>query len=310
MAGEAHSLQFLLGSATVMVGAVDDLWQLRPETHSLGLVKNFQFSADPTYVDLSYRTGGAPIFSVRTALACKISMDVFEHTARNLQLALGNLPINVEPISKSYQLYEGADGLSYATFMSDTDDHADFFGQWILIQGSQPDVVHVAEVETAYVIGTGPFEITVSFPGQPIQPGNDFPAGSMITCVNVLNVGTPSCPAYLSAKVIGQSSGTAEPIGVIFPKVRIDRGFDIKFDATKYSSLPFSIKPFPLVASDINYTEFADLSVAKIFTRYQYADTVKIPVIPPTPILEYKLVTRQGRTVLLRNGRTLMVRAR
>ena len=41
MAGEAKTDSFMLGAATVMIGAMADLYDLNPTDHSIGLVKNF-----------------------------------------------------------------------------------------------------------------------------------------------------------------------------------------------------------------------------------------------------------------------------
>lgn len=54
MAGEAKSTSFVLGTATVMIGPRADVFELTPEEHSIGLVKNFTLSGDPSYLDLTH----------------------------------------------------------------------------------------------------------------------------------------------------------------------------------------------------------------------------------------------------------------
>ena len=50
MAGEARSIDFLVGTATIMLGLPADLRDFRPETHSIGLVKNVKLMAEATYI--------------------------------------------------------------------------------------------------------------------------------------------------------------------------------------------------------------------------------------------------------------------
>ena len=54
MAGFAKTKNFMLSTATVMIGPMADLHKLNPDEHSAGLVKNFQMTADPPFVGLGH----------------------------------------------------------------------------------------------------------------------------------------------------------------------------------------------------------------------------------------------------------------
>ena len=46
MAGEARSINFAVGTATIMLGAPADLRNFTPTTHSIGLVKDVKVMAE------------------------------------------------------------------------------------------------------------------------------------------------------------------------------------------------------------------------------------------------------------------------
>ena len=53
MAGFAVTNEFLLSTATVMIGATSALKSLEPGAHSIGLVKNFKLASDPKLIELT-----------------------------------------------------------------------------------------------------------------------------------------------------------------------------------------------------------------------------------------------------------------
>ena len=76
MAGEARSIDFLVGTATIMLGLPADLRDFRPETHSIGLVKNVKLMAEATYIELTPGTTWAsllPMWVQPLLLLLKIS---------------------------------------------------------------------------------------------------------------------------------------------------------------------------------------------------------------------------------------------
>jgi hypothetical protein len=89
MAGEAKTNNFMLGTATVMLGPMDDVFDLTPANHSIGLVKNFQLQSQPTFADLTQGIKNTQVYSVHTGNDVRASMEVYEFTAQNLSYALG-----------------------------------------------------------------------------------------------------------------------------------------------------------------------------------------------------------------------------
>lgn len=315
MAGEAYSAEFVIGQATVMVGACEDLWQLQPSLHSLGLIKKFTTKLDMSFVNLAYNNGGNPIFSVMTASAINATMDVYEASARNLSIALGQLPTNVESFSDTYDIDVAVSGSTFASFTSDSDVTSEFVtGDWILIQEGISDVVHVAKLtQDSLAIGTGPFTITLQFDNNPTPLGTNFSNGARVMRVNMLGINPNGEPDYFAAKVVGLTTNRTKPLTVVFPKVRIIKGFDLKFDADNYTSMPFELRPQSCLPEDVSYSDFSNGSVAQIFTdnRYRYGYSYPLPQVrqptSPTLVRSVRLVTRNGKPILLRNNKTLGV---
>lgn len=99
-AGSAKTESFNLGAATVMIGPKEQVLDLTPEKHSIGLVKNFTFSANDQYIDLTQGVRNTVVYSVKTGSEITASMEVYEYTSKNLAYALG---------LEGYELVEGAD---------------------------------------------------------------------------------------------------------------------------------------------------------------------------------------------------------
>lgn len=99
-AGSAKTEKFNLGAATVMIGPKDQVLDFTPEKNSIGLVKNFTFSANDTYLDLTQGVRNTVVYSVKTGSEITASMEVYEYTSKNLAYALG---------LEGYELVEGAD---------------------------------------------------------------------------------------------------------------------------------------------------------------------------------------------------------
>ena len=77
MAGEAKTNAFMLGTATVMLGAQADLFDLNPTEHSIGLVKNFNLQVDQTYTELTQGVQNQIVFSVRTGNKVMNTMEAY-----------------------------------------------------------------------------------------------------------------------------------------------------------------------------------------------------------------------------------------
>lgn len=89
MAGEAKTTAFNIGTATVMIGPMEDVEKLTPEEHSIGLVKNFTTSSTDQYTDLTQGIQNDIVWSEKTGSDTTTTMEVYEYTAKNLAYALG-----------------------------------------------------------------------------------------------------------------------------------------------------------------------------------------------------------------------------
>lgn len=163
-AGSAKSEKFNLGCATVMIGPKENVLDLTPEKHSIGLVKNFTFSSNDTYLDLTQGVTNTVVYSVKTGSEITASMEVYEYTSKNLAYALG---------LEGYELVEGANltlkeavnGDMVSTEIkvaADEDSSSDDFmeGDHIIIQGNKSkneDLVYVGKVASVeFEAGSSP----------------------------------------------------------------------------------------------------------------------------------------------------------
>ena len=67
MAGLAKTDAFMLGDATVMIGAMADLLTLNTVEHSIGLVKEFMVKSEPGYTELTQGVKNTVVASVMTS---------------------------------------------------------------------------------------------------------------------------------------------------------------------------------------------------------------------------------------------------
>lgn len=164
VAGSARSESFNLGAATVMIGPKEKVFDLTPENDSIGLVKNFTFSSNDQYIDLTQGVRNTIVYSVKTGSEVTASMEVYEYTPKNLAYALG---------LEGFELFKGADlklkedvnGGMVTTeikVVADADSQADDFkaGDHVIMQGnksSNEDLVFVGKLaEVAYDAGSAP----------------------------------------------------------------------------------------------------------------------------------------------------------
>lgn len=163
-AGSAKSEAFNLGTATVMIGPKEEVLDLTPEKHSIGLVKNFTFSSSDQYTDLTQGVRNTVVYSVKTGSEVTASMEVYEYTSKNLAYSLGlegydlsegpdmALKNAVSGMDKSKTLVlEASEGMSVSDILA---------GDHLIIQGNKSnneDLVFIGKVEeVTYDAGTNP----------------------------------------------------------------------------------------------------------------------------------------------------------
>ncbi|HQT79055.1 MAG TPA: hypothetical protein PLD10_18535, partial [Rhodopila sp.] len=270
---EARTNSFVLSAATVMVGPVASLFDLTPASNSLGLVKDVVISSTPTFADLTQGAKGTIVASVKTANPVKASFTVYEYTSQNLAYGLGLDGYSLTAPQAGWTLSTAMTGntatpATTVTFTSPTDVSPSLVaGTWVMLQGvdSTMDHVHYAQLASnATVSGTGSYTITLTLV-QGLKTGNNFAIGDRIAQVNAIDVGSLADEPLYGAKIVATLPGASEPLSILFPKVKIIRGFSMSFSTEKFTDLPFEFQPYQVVSTDPFYSIFQG-RVARMFT--------------------------------------------
>lgn len=255
MPGLAQTSQFLLSTATVMLGPLAELNQLTPSKHSIGLVKNFQMTMDPQYTELTQGLSNTIVMSVRTADGLKASMEVYEYTLRNLSYAAGldASGVGFDQITELYTTTGVASDLSVEVGTDVTNEIET--GDYIFIQAGTDDVVHIAKVEDAVFAAAS---TTITFAtGYAMPVGVTFPAGSRIGKVKRTDISTGAlAQPELACKVVGLLPKNNEPFTILFPKVKVTKGMNVAFQSDNFGNLPFELTPYNGVPTDPMYNDF------------------------------------------------------
>lgn len=262
MAGEARSIDFLVGTATIMLGLPADLRNFRPETHSIGLVKNVKLMAEATYIELTQGLRNSVVHSVKTGEPVRASAEVYEFNASNWSYALGFSGYNVgipalnagsatittvEALVPSGDILAPADVTGYDDFtLSTVTNFA--VGDYVLIQVGYNDVVVPRRITT--ISGS---VITVDAPIKNVA----FPAGVTVNKCLVVPVGRKSEQPFLAAKIVGNMADGRE-IAIEIPKLRITKGFDITFQTSDYTNMPFEFAVYDQIPADNQYARFQE----------------------------------------------------
>lgn len=244
-AGTAKTSNFMLATASVMIGAQDDLYDLNPAEHSVGLVKNFSVTSEPEYTELTQGVKNTIVSSVMTSNPVNCAMEVYEYTAKNLTYAVGLNGNTLTSATAAESTVDGAVPASPAQSTIDLDSATGFtVGDTIIIRKDEDDDFVVRTITAINVD-----ELTVD---------RDLPAipdGVKVTKVNTIDVGSKDEQPYLSAKVAGKLSN-GQPIVLLYPKVRITRGFNMNFSSDDYGNLPFEFTIYDLVGTDTYFQAF------------------------------------------------------
>ena len=271
MAGEAKTSAFMLSEATVMIGPQTDLFKLNPTNNSIGLVKNFNIMAEPTYTDLSQGTRNHLVYSVLTDNKVKATMEVFEYTGTNLAYGLGLDGSSISTITSTLvtsTLITGDGTIASVVVTAATDVHTSYpAGAWVYLLNQNTDQLHLTRVATGgatYSTGT----LTVPLV-DPVPVGLTFPVGASFSLINQVPVGQKINQPFFSSKIVGIMPN-GEPLVVLIPKIRIIKGFSVMFangGQNQYGNLPFEFQPYELVTTDPNYALYAGKGFASVLTR-------------------------------------------
>lgn len=259
MAGEARTDLFLLATATVMVGPRANVLELTPSEHSLGLVHNFRVSTEPEFVELGQGVKNDIVSSVTVNEAVRVSMEAYEYTSKNLayamgldgsQLTLGGAPIAVDSAPSGNTI--AVTGNVANTFVANS-----FL---FLQEGTGGDLVHIGKVEGTPVEANSVTTITLAN-GFTIPAGMTFTGEAKVGLVNQVKPSTATFQPLFGAKVVGHFPNDGRPITLIFPKMKIVRGFDIGFGRENFSNMPFEWAPYTQVPGDPTYDKFGSAKV-------------------------------------------------
>lgn len=254
MAGTALTDNFMLSTATVMIGPVTALHDLNPVDHSIGLVKNFQVSSEPAYTELTQGVKGTIVFSTLTSNPVRASMEVYEYTAKNLNFALGLDGTNVNALSVSTTTTGAVAASPAVSVLPVTSATGITAGKTLLIDKNNDDDFVIRKV-----VSVASLNVTVD------KPLPALASGVTVYVVNVVDIGSKADQPFLSAKVAGKLAN-GKHVVILFPKIRITKGFNMQFTSDNYGNMPFEFAIYDLVSTDDAYAYFGGAS-AKIFTR-------------------------------------------
>ena len=265
MAGLAKTKNFMLSSATIMIGPMADLHKLNPEEHSIGLVKNFQMTADPTFVELTQGVMNTVVMSVKNGEGLKASMEVYEYTLRNLAYAAGldASGTGYDPIDT---IWVTASDIATANTVTVTTDLSLLLatGDYVFLQNGLDDKVHIAKVATA-AFETDTTTVTFAA-GYETQVDGLFPAGSRLGKVKKIPLGDVTNQPELGVKVVGILPKNNAPFTILIPRAKITKGMGVAFQTDNFGNLPFEISPYAGVPEDPFYAEYGS-AVAVLFPR-------------------------------------------
>lgn len=253
MAGEAKTPAFMLGTATVMIGTPDQLFDLNPDDHSIGLVKNFRVTSEPSYTDLTQGVKNQIVYSVMTGNTVKASMEAYEYTGRNIAYSLG-----LEGSGFTTQTVEtdlSAPTTANATSLTVTDEAGFVAGDYVMIKGATEDNIYVRKVTT---VAASTLTLSQALP-------KAMPAGSVVTRSNAISIGSKQEQPFLAAKIVGLLADGSENV-LLCPKIRITNGFSLGFTTENFDNLPYEFSFYDQIATDPFYAEFRG-EQAKLFTK-------------------------------------------
>lgn len=254
---------FSLTSATLMIGDafVDDVFALTPEDNSVGMSSEINVSLDSSITELMNGVQQVTVDAVRTGVNGSITGNVFEMTAQNFMTsqAMGGAPsVDVKRGVLASAAAAAAVSLSITSdpvpgeagsaITANTDIPS---GSTILIQRPDGETDFVFPTQTSGAAsGTGPY--TVPIAGDfAIPAGMSFPAGSRVWIVAPVAVGNMDADDLFCVKIAGKLTNFDRPVVYIAPKVRMVKGFQLSFNETQYTSMPWEMKPLIMSSGEV-----------------------------------------------------------
>lgn len=259
MAGLAQTNKFMLGTATVMIGNQDDVFDLTPSNHSIGLVKNFSISSEPQYTELTQGIRNTIVDSVMTQNPVRASMEMYEYTAKNLAHALGISTSGVATQTDVGNVASPATGGGGSNTITLGGGEGASFStdDWVIIDINGDDNHLIRQVAS---VATDTLTLDRDIP-----TGTTVPAAAKVYKVNDLTIGSKENQPYFSAQVSGKLAN-GDPITILVGKLRIMRGFNLAFSTDDYGNMPVEFALYDLVAADTHFAKFGS-APAKIMMQ-------------------------------------------
>lgn len=262
MAGEAKTTNFMLGTASVLIGPMASAWNLIPSTHAVGLVKNFTITAEPGYTELRQGVKNSLAHSIMTSNTVKAQMEVYEYTGANLSYSLGldGSGVTAQTVSNNTSALTTTSNSTVFTFATAGEANAFNVGDYVIIQNGSDDQAWVRTVSAKSIVG--PYTITVS---NALPNVAAFPIGTNVRKVSAIDIGSKTDQPFFSAQILGNLADGSE-VRLILPKIRITNGFTLAFVTDNYGNLPLEFTVYDLVSSDALYNDFTNKQ-ALLLTR-------------------------------------------
>lgn len=262
MAGNALTNQFNIGTATVMVGPMADVLDLTPEQHSIGLVKAVTLTSETNEVTLTQGIRNTIVDSQVTGVTSKVSMEVYEYTAKNLAYA-AQLDGSNYTTGKTMKIKTAITGGSSATtvVLKADSDVSSFFvtGTIIQIQATgdkKYDKVFLGKLASNSTYDSAAASLTLTLT-EAIPTGWSFKVDDEVFSVSVIPVGSDQPQPYYGVKIVGILPNGNEPVTIIIPKAKVSSGITLGFNTDNYGNLPFEFTPYDLTSDDASYEDFS-----------------------------------------------------
>jgi|26BtaG_2_1085354.scaffolds.fasta_scaffold00023_85 hypothetical protein len=274
MAGEAKTTDFMLGTATVMIGNPEDLYKLNPEQHSVGLVKNFTIEATKERSDLTQGRTNDVVFTLTTGATTRGTFEMYEYTEKNLAYALGlDGGELVSPEGDAHVVKTSASfsAGSVTLALNDGTGQDIEVGSWVSVRDPISENIVLGTVKTTSGLTDGTAAtatIEVEVPDSTMAW--EVPAGAYVSLVTVLDVGSTDVDRDFAAKVQGQLAN-GKWITLLIPKMRVSSGLTMAFGTDNFGNTPFEFTPLKVTPSDTYYAPFKGTSGKLVHDSVQSA---------------------------------------
>ncbi len=247
---------FSLSSATLMMAPAFsvDPFSLRPDLHSVGMSSEINVSVNSSVTELKNGVAQVTVDSKRTGVSASITANVYEMTSQNFYrsqamsgspVVMKRLALTAAAASAAVSLTATANGVPGETTSTPTAATDIPAGSTLLIQrANQTDYLFVATTTAAATLATGTFTIPIA--ASAIPAGMTFAVGDVVWVVDDIPIGSMDADDVFGVKIVGTLSQFNRPVVAVFPKVRVAKGFQLSFNETQYTSMPWELSPLLL----------------------------------------------------------------